>query len=651
MPLLSTFGAASARSFGGIGAAAAGAGLDIDEAFSTYLYDGTGSAQTITNGIDLSGEGGLVWFRDRDNANGNFLFDTERGATKRLRTHGTFAENTVSTGLTAFNSNGFTIGSNAFMNGSNNAIASWTFRKAPKFFDIVTWTGNGTENRTISHNLGSVPGMIIVKGYSLVEDWNVYHRGIGNAKYLQLNSTAAAANVGTGPGGADLWMSTDPTSTTFKIDEHNRVNANGESYVAYLFAHNDGDGGFGPDADQDVIKCGSYTGNGSSQSINIGFESQWVLVKGASGSLAPYTDWMLFDNMRGIVSGGNDPDLRANKSSAEATSTDYISLTATGLDLTSNAQVNANGDTYIYMAIRRGPLAEPTSATDVFTTVLGDGSGTPSIKTSNHVTDFGIAINKTGGGSVVGTRLLGTKQLQTHTSNAESTNSFFNWDFMNGWHTWTGLNTNYINWNWKRAPSFFDVVAYTGTGSNRTITHNLGVVPEMMWLKERSGTFDWNVYHKDLGGADKYLKLNGTDAVATATNRFNNTHPTASVFSLGTSSALNDSGATQIAYLFASVAGVSKVGSVAPTGSALTVDCGFSNGARFVLMKRTDSTGEWFVWDSVRGIVSGNDPWLALDSTSSETTNTDYIDPHSSGFTLTSNFYGSGSNFIFYAIA
>ena len=112
MPLLSTFGAASARSFGGIGAVAAGAGLDIDEAFSTYLYDGTGSAQTITNNIDLSGEGGLVWFKRRDSSGSNNLEDTVRGAGKNLVSDSTAAEDdqSGSFGISAFNSNGFTAG-------------------------------------------------------------------------------------------------------------------------------------------------------------------------------------------------------------------------------------------------------------------------------------------------------------------------------------------------------------------------------------------------------------------------------------------------------------------------------------------------------------------------------------------------------------
>ena len=201
----------------------------------------------------------------------------------------------------------------------------------------------------------------------------------------------------------------------------------------------------------------------------------------------------------------------------------------------------------------------------------------------------------------------------------------------------------------RRAPGFYDVVCYDGNGTAKTVSHNLGVVPEMMWIKQRSGTNSWRVYHSAMGNT-KAMYLDHANA-ETTDNNFNNTTPTASVFSVNAHVGTNQNNHGYVAYLFATLAGVSKVGSVAPTGSALTVDCGFSNGARFVLLKRTDSSGEWYVWDSLRGIVAGNDPWLAFDNTSSETTNTDYIDPHSSGFALTSQFFGSGSNFIFYAIA
>ena len=146
--------------------------LDITDVFSTYLYTGNGSTQTITNGIDLDGEGGLVWIKSRTGTHSHLLFDTERGATKKIRTDTTFVQSNDLDTLTAFNSNGFNLGADTETNTSGEDIASWTFRKTPKFFDVVTWTGTGAA-MTIDHNLGQVPGMIIVKSTSATYNWAV----------------------------------------------------------------------------------------------------------------------------------------------------------------------------------------------------------------------------------------------------------------------------------------------------------------------------------------------------------------------------------------------------------------------------------------------------------------------------------------------
>jgi len=205
---------------------------------------------------------------------------------------------------------------------------------------------------------------------------------------------------------------------------------------------------------------------------------------------------------------------------------------------------------------------------------------------------------------------------------------------------------------WKRAPNYFDVVAYTGNGTaGRTVSHNLGVAPEMMWIKSRSANpSDWMIYA--ISHSNGYLRLPYTNGYQTATGLWNNTAPTDSNFTLGGSGwEVNDSGETYIAYLFASLNGISKVGSVSHTsGSTTNVDCGFSSGARFVLLKSTDTINEgWFVWDTERGIVAGNDPYLALNSASAEVTGSDFIDPYSSGFTITGD--KATANYIFYAIA
>ena len=259
-----------------MGAAGAGEKLYVEDAFSTYLYSGNSGTQTITNNIDLSTEGGLVWGKMRNSTGNNFLQDTVRGTGQSLTTNNTDGNISVSQYITAFNNNGFTLGTNITVNGSTYTYTSWTFRKAKKFFDVVTYTGNQT-NRTISHNLGSVPGFIITKQYSGTGgDWCCYHRSLGASKGIFLNATDAESSSST------FWNATSPTSTEFSLGTATDTNKTGETYVAYLFAHDAG--GFGDAGSDSIIKCGSYTGNGSSSgpTIDLGWEPQWLLIKAAS---------------------------------------------------------------------------------------------------------------------------------------------------------------------------------------------------------------------------------------------------------------------------------------------------------------------------------------------------------------------------------
>jgi hypothetical protein len=176
-----------------------------------------------------------------------------------------------------------------------------------------------------------------------------------------------------------------------------------------------------------------------------------------------------------------------------------------------------------------------------------------------------------------------------------------------------------------------------------------------MIVKSRSAnSTDWAVYHTSLG-ATRYIELNSTAQFSTSSAVWNNTDPTSSVFTVGTNARTNTNAATYVAYLFASCPGVSKVGSYTGTGATQVINCGFAAGARFVLIKRTDSTGDWYVWDSARGIVAGNDPYLTLNTTAAEVTNTDWVDTAASGFEL-SNAGGNlantnGASYIFLAIA
>ena len=656
--------------------AAAGAGGEavyVEDVFSTYVYEGNGSSITVNNGIDLSGEGGMVWVKNRNSTSSHAIYDTERGpstgtSSSTNKTLGTDLSNPEGiggnvAGITSFNSNGFTTASNQISpynvtGPSSQDYVSWSFRKQPGFFDVVTWTGDGTSGRTVSHNLGSIPGLVIIKSISDTTNWKVWHRDLGN-NWLELNTTSAVSS--------ETYFPSSPTATELTLSGNGNVNGSGspsKTYVAYLFAHDDQS--FGDDSDESIIKCGSYTGNGSSQDINLGFEPQWLMIKKSSAA----GSWQIIDTMRGMpVDAGSTKYLLADSSGAEyGSGAEYQAQpTATGFKLGLSNDVNQSGVTFIYIAIRR-PMKTPEAGTEVFKPTAYTGTEpTPQYFTTGFTVDANIYKYRDAAiGALISDRLRGgpiysltsdTSAEGDLTGNAAS--AVFNVQFErnDGFSVGSGA-ANAVNdviaYSFKRATGFFDVVAYTGTGSNATQNHNLGVEPEIIFFKKRSTSgSNWTTYSR-ARGATKYLLLNGTDAEATF-NHFQDTDPTSTEFYLTSAQSVNQSAETFIAYLFATVAGVSKVGSYTGTGSNLDVDCGFSSGARFVLIKRADDTGGWYVWDSERGIVAGNDPYLLLNSTAAEVTTTDYIDPLSSGFTVTSSapiaLNLNGGTYIFLAIA
>jgi len=630
----------------------------IEDVFSCFLYTGTGAALTITNNIDLSGKGGLVWIKNRTMAaQAHALYDTVRGVENCLKSNTTAATDVRPGGLTTFSSSGFSVGTYDMENNSGSGIVSWTFREQPKFFDVVTYTGNGT-SQTISHNLGSTPGCIITKRTDTTSNWLVYHRSI-STQNIYLNKTDAAAGT---------MGITSVGSTTYAVNSSSELNENGGTYVAYIYAHDAG--GFGLLGTDNVISCGTYTGTGSPFDVTLGYEPQWVLVKKTSAS----GDWILMDTMRGM-SITTSQWLYPNTSGAEDASGAQLNPTATGFRVTSTGSgLNGGGATYIYIAIRRGPMKTPTVGTSVFLPIAYNGTGTARNVSTGFVTDSVIAINRNAFSSYSPSwwdRLRGANlALRAYAAGAEldltSTYELTGFDFQLGFKV--GIdNVNYdingsyattpfVSYSFQRSPGFFDEVCYTGTGvSGQTFTHNLGVVPEMMFVKSRSGSTDWTVYHSALGASAR-IYLNATNAADTGTaSPWNSTTPTSSVFSLGNAGATNNSGATFINYLFATVAGVSKVGSYTGTGALLTVACGFTSGARFVLIKRTDSTGDWYVYDSARGITSGNDPYVLINSQAAEVTGTNYVDTDTTGFQVTAaapaGLNANGGTYIFLAIA
>ena len=679
MPKISALGGMSSRGFGEF--AQQTAANYIEDVFSTYLYNGTGASQTITNGIDLSGKGGLVWLKSRSQATQHLLLDTARGFSTGnqnvLNSSSTAPASNDGPGTTSVIQNGtasgFVLGTGsgfAASNQSTQTYASWTFRKQPKFFDVVTYTGTGVAT-TISHNLGSVPGMIIVKQLNTARSWQVYHRSIGSGAYIILNSTSAQIANPT------RWNNTNPTSTVFSVGADTTVNELNGTYVAYLFAHNAG--GFGADGSQNVISCGSYTGTGSYPiNVDLGFEPQFVLVKCASGGTS---DWYMLDTMRGMVAdggGSDDKELYSNTSVSEQTSLSFGPY-ATGFTVKNVGAINTAGSVYIYMAIRRGPMRTPTSGTSVFSPI----AATTGTQTTSFPIDMQIEAWRTNASAILNSqvvdRLRGVSSDTTNkgiyllTSDTSAENTSTNQFSSLSWNN-TGFKVpqNYdggsnIFWSFARAPGFFDVVCYTGNSTaalvNRAITHNLGVTPELIIIKSRSFTNDagWVVgYNFTATQFDNgYLyNTNSSNPIGYNVAIFG-AQPTSTTFTVlnqGATQGINNtnwSGNNYVAYLFASCPGVSKVGNYTGTGATQTINCGFTGGARYVMIKRINSTGSWWVWDTARGMVAGTDPRLAYNSTAAET-NANWVYTTTGGFQIVTSdatVNASGGTYIYLAIA
>ena len=652
---------------------ASGTTTYVDDVFSTFLYDGTGSAQTITNGIDLSGEGGMVWTKSRSHARNHSLHDSARGVTCLLKPNAANAEYCDATQMASFNSNGFTVGTDGSSNTNGDNYCSWTFRKCPGFFDVVKFTGNGSNSGvTVSHSLGSVPGSIWVKDLDASTDWTVYHRS-GPVDSSPPSGVPAGSLV-CGKLNSSDQFSRSPniintvTSSSFIFGTNGALNTSGNEYIAYIFAHNDGS--FGEDSDEAVIKCGSYDPSQSATTVDLGFEPQWVMIKNADVS-SQYSNWMIFDNMRGVVNGGNELALAANTSDNEGGgnllgSQNYIDFTSTGFIADpGNSQftsINSDGggvDNIIYIAIRR-PHKPPEAGTDVFAVdtrgSTGDGNE-PTYRAPFPVDmQFNRNVNYSGGDTQISARLTQGKQMHTNLTGAESTSNAMMFDYMNGVQTDTGTGSDQYAWMFKRAPGFFDVVTYSGNStSGRTVPHNLGAVPELMIFKSRNGTRAWRVYASSIGAGGS-LRLN-SDAAVDSNSAYWST-PTADNIILGTDNDTNSSSYDYLVFLFATLSGISKVGQYTGNGSNQTIDCGFSTPARFLLIKKV-SAGNWYLWDSLRGITQGADPHVSLNSTDSQLTgNKNYVYPDNAGFGVqkingTNNplINENGENYIFYAIA
>lgn len=629
--------------------AAAGSAADdklyVDDVFSAYTRTGTGADATVTTGIDMT-KGYMLWSKGRSGITDHAIYDSVRGVTYDLASNLTAAQTTQATGLKAVSTASHTVGSLAKMNTNAASYVDFVFRKAPKFFDVQTiGHTNGTATNISLTELGNV-GLVIAKITDTTGNWITWHRSITSGNNLRLNTNGAQTTT-------NAWLSVSGTTATLSSS------APTGSYVVYSFAHD-------PSADG-IIQCGSYTGNGSATGpiVNLEWEPQFVLVKRSSSGIG---NWQMQDIMRGMSGSASDVSLAANSTNSEDGFSSFARLTpgATGFQIVnSGGDYNANSIAYIYLAIRR-PNKPPTSGTEVYNAIARTGTGATPVDVNAGLSPDLVSIHtRDGGQNVTWVTKLNAKENQLFTSAnvAEIGNYSGITQFLPtgvtlydapGTADMNQLGFSYINHFFRRAPGFFDVVCDVGTGAAHTVAHNLTVAPEFVIRKSRSAATQWEVWHSALAATEK-LVLNSDAAKTTDTTAWNSTLPGASSFTVGAGTNVNASGGKFVAYLFASLPGISKCGNYTGNGTSQTINCGFTTGARFILIKRTDAAGDWYVWDSARGIVSANDPHLSLNSSAADVTTDDSVDPDASGFIVNqvaaTNVNVTGATYLYLAIA
>ena len=412
---------------------------------------------------------------------------------------------------------------------------------------------------------------------------------------------------------------------------------------------------FGDNGEENVIKSGKFLGNTSAdQEIYVGWEPQYIMFK----PLESANNWSVFDSLRGIVTEGNENYLYPNLANAEYTA-ERISLTSTGfiVDASAGVLINEDNKECAWIAIRRkdGYVGKPPSAgSDTFAMDVGNGSSDISVPNfdSGFPVDLGI-YKQTGSANdwVLSDRLISGKWLKTNTTGTENTYGGIKFDSNVGWAA-GGFGSGVQSWMWSKRGKGLDIITYLGDDfRGREIPHQLNAVPEMMFFKSRTAGYGWCVYHAS-EGPTKYglLDTNGKFESA-AVVRFNNVAPTKTHFTLGEDGEVNAINQQYIAFLFSSVAGISKCGSYDGSNSTITVTTGFQ--PRFIIIKRTDSGGSWLTWDTVRGWVDGtSNPSLEFNTDGAQTTGNAYTGgPISTGFTLNTNadYNGNGGKYLYYA--
>ena len=650
----------------------------------TYAYDGTATNVTYQEATKFSPD--LVWIKGRSFTIDHALFDSVRGAQKYISPSTTGSEGTYSTVLTSFDSNGFTVGSNAGVNQNSQTHVAWCFNagsgssasntdgsitstvKANQDagFSIVQFTTSGGSG-TVGHGLNDTPKVVLMKRTSTTSDWYFFTTAIdGSMDLLKLNTTNSQI--------ADSIQAF--TSTTFKDW------ASSGTWIAYCFHDVTG-----------YQKIGSYDGTGAAGNmVETGFEPAFILVKNTSNSTD--THWGIFDNKRDNTN-PNTGRLLANLSNAESTtdanwSFDFYS-NGFVVNSTSN-QTNASGSTYIYLAIAADPDTTTPTVENSFDVVTYTGNasnnsvevdfngGLTWIKNRTDSNSYHILFDEVRGlNQVIHSNL--TNAQQGSSNNFEYNNGTLSFDGSTTWGNKSG--SDYVAWCWKAGDhddnlpeintegtidstvsvndaAGFSIVKWVGDGNaSSTVGHGLSSPPEVIISKDLNNSSEWQVYHSGAGSSYKFgghLNLDaGFNTSAGSNGGWNTPTSTTLTFSNGSSSInnLNKSGSNIIAYCWYSITEHSSMGNyqgTGATGNAQTL--GFR--PRFIIIKSFSNAEPWFLLDSQRDTENPVNNRLMADSSAAEDGGGVHtVDFTDTGFTANGTVgngtNGNGVNYIYMA--
>lgn len=641
----------------GRGSGGASAKTYVEDVFSAWSYKGTRADQNIVNGMDFLGKGGVVLTRLRPTNTGSVLGTTSfctmvagdaTGASGHyLDVNTTGAQFAGTSSNIAPRSDGYGVSTDtayARCNWELNDYLSWSFLKSKKFFDMVEWTGNGSE-LTIPHNLGQKPGMVIVKATSgTVGEWIVQHQDLeASLKYLVLRTTAAAVAVS----GQPTIISSDATAlyahpgwpSTGALD----LATNGVTYRAFLFGHD-------TSADGNIY-CGSFTTDASGNAVvNCGWEVQALMYKSHNAA----GNWEWIDALRGMGIGATATRMSpVNASTAETTATRPFP-TANGF----RVQGLSASTSYVFMAIRRPGLKGTPTAQGFFQPEVYAGTGAAATHNAGIWTDtlFARRRNSTTDGQFkFWNRLTGqfiNSSAAVAASVISTASSITDWAVPTGYKLGsTAPNTiaSYSLYNLKRTRGVYDVMIFKGDDAD-PLPHNLGAPPELTITKNISAAGDWQVSYN--GGG---MIINTTAASVAVGLLDGATDTTVAKGALEVNATPNVSSNYYIAYLFASYLGISKIGTYVGNGGSQVINCAFTNGARFVMIKVASNIGDWFVWDQAKGFGVGTDLHLSLNTTAAEVNTSDDLYLDSSGFgvtnNVTTNINTTGVTYLFMAFA